>query len=46
MGFTLRKLGSNRVQVVDSLDGYLSEDSNLVPYKKFKYSETVSLKLD
>ena len=45
MGFTLRKLGNNRVQVVDSLDGYLSEDSNLVPYKKFKYSETVSLNI-
>lgn len=43
MSFTLRKLGNNKVQVIDSLDGYLSEDSNLVPYKKFKYSETLSL---
>lgn len=45
MSFTLRKLGNNKVQVVDSLDGYLSEDSNLVPYKKFKYSETISLNI-
>lgn len=43
MSFTLRKLGNNKVQVVDSLDGYLSEDSDLIPYKKFKYSETISL---
>ena len=43
MSFTLRKLGNNKVQVVDSLDGYLLEDSELVPYKRFKYSETISL---
>ena len=45
MSFTLRKLGNNKVQVVDSLDGYLSENSNLIPYRKFKYSESISLNI-